>query len=464
MRLAEVAGALRGLTVACSLDGVALRVVTGVSTDSRLIEPGDLYIALHGERFDGHDYVLDAFQKGAAAAIVDHPVDVHLADKSSVVLQTLDTEAALGDVARAWRRKFDIPVVAVTGSVGKTSTKEMLALALSALGPTLKTEKNENNEIGLPKTLLRLTSEHKAAVVEMGMRGKGQIAALAGIAEPTVGIVTIIGESHIELLGSREAIASAKAELFESMPSESSVSVYNKDGDFAVKLAQAARGRVITFSGKRPVDLSEQADFQLLEARRGREGWTARIKTQDGSALDLIVSSPARHDLTNALGAIAAAYGAGVSPDASIMRILEYSPGSMRMETITGRGGLTILSDCYNAAPSSMKSALDTLAESSDKSARKLAFLGDMKELGEYAQSMHAEVVEYALSKGIDELYLVGADFTSVGKKAARRFDTSEEAAHFAKTGLALSEGDTVLVKGSRGMTMERVVEALKSE
>jgi UDP-N-acetylmuramoyl-tripeptide--D-alanyl-D-alanine ligase len=464
MRLAEIVGSLRALTATANLDSAALRVVTGISTDTRTLAPGDLYIALRGENFDGHRYMGEAFKKGAVAAIADSPVDLSSFPESPLVIQTKDSLAALGDIARAWRRKFDIPVIAVTGSVGKTSVKEMIACALSSLGPIVKTDRNENNEIGLPKTLLRLSSEHKAAVVEIGMRGKGQITNLAQIAEPTVGIITMIGESHIELLGSRDAIAAAKAELFEELSGSDATAVYNLDGDYAQRLATAAHCKILTFGGLKwsGGDDDQKADFRLLEASRDSEGWSGVLSVPDGSPINIHVATPARHDLVNATGAIAAAYAAGVAPEVSANRILEYSPGAMRMETLSGKNGVTILSDCYNAAPSSMKAALDTLADSGPESARKLAFLGDMKELGGYAQSMHEEVIDYAISKGIDELYLVGEEFGKLPKRAVRRFENSEDAARFAESGFALSEGDVVLIKGSRSMEMERIVEALK--
>ncbi len=440
--------------------------IAGVSTDTRTIERGNLYVALVGENFDGHDFVEDAFEKGAVAAVVSTKKLDQFVQPNRQLVGTSDTTRWLGFLAREWRKKYAVPVVAVTGSVGKTTTKDLVACALSPLGPILKTEKNENNEIGLPKTLLRLTDEHAAVVVEMGMRGIDQIRYLAEIALPTVGLITVIGESHIELLGSREMIAKAKAELFESL-AEGGVAIYNADDVYAKFLRATVEGAIITFrdrSGERtslPDTGDEGTVFTLTAAERAGDGWRGTATAPSGQVLTYTVNSPARHDVLNALAAIAVACAAGVSPAYAAAAIAKYQPSGMRMETLAGPNGSTILSDCYNAAPTSMRAALDTLA-ATDLGGRKIAFLGDMKELGDHAPAMHAGVIAHAEELGVNEIYVVGEEFARQAKSARVQFASSQDAAEYAKSGLNLGRNDIVLVKGSRSMKMERVVEALR--
>jgi len=454
MRLAQIAGAI-GADLPSGLDGAA--AVTGVSTDTRTLGQGDIYVALSGERFDGHDYVERALNGGAMAAVVAAAPPGLTGERLLIVPEPL---IALGKIASAWRRTFDIPVVAVTGSVGKTTTKDMIACALGPLGTVVKTQKNENNEIGLPKTLLRLDESAAAAVVEMGMRGAGQIAYLAEIARPTVGIITLIGESHIELLGSRDAIAAAKSELFRALAATDRIAVYNAADEYADTLREAAGKQVVTFadgSGR----IAPPSNFRLMDAVRDGQGWTGHAIGPANTRLTLRVMSCSRHDLVNALGAVAVAYASGVPASDAAAQLESYRPGSMRMEILQGRDGATILSDCYNAAPTSMKAALETLALT-EAAGRKIAFLGDMKELGDHAAAMHADVVRAASDFGLSEIYVVGEQFSAVSPGARRRFATSLEAAQYAREELGVGEGDIVLVKGSRSMAMEVVVEALK--
>jgi len=454
MRLAQIANAI-GADLPEGLDGDT--AVTGVSTDTRTLGQGDIYVALTGERFDGHDYVDKALNGGAVAAVVASPPPGLGDERLLIVPEPL---TALGKIAGAWRGTFAIPVVAVTGSVGKTTTKDMIACALGPLGIVVKTQKNENNEIGLPKTLLRLDDSSAAAVVEMGMRGAGQIAYLAEIARPTVGIITLIGESHIELLGSRDAIAAAKSELFRALGATGGIAVYNAADEYADTLRQAAGKKVVTFadgSGR----IAPSSNFRLMDAVRDGQGWTGHAIGPANMRLTLRVMSCSRHDLVNALGAVAVAYASGVPASEAAARIESYRPGSMRMEILHGRDGATIISDCYNAAPTSMKAALETLALT-EAVGRRIAFLGDMKELGDHAAAMHADVVRAASDLGLSEIYVVGELFAAVASGGRRRFETSVEAAQYAREELGVGKGDIVLVKGSRSMTMELVVDALK--
>ena len=464
MTLSDIAEATGG----CIVDADPGTVVTGVSTDTRTITGGDLFVALRGERFDGHDFVRPACEAGAAAVLVECDSQFAGSPAHGDVIPRIaapNTLAAYGDLARAWRRRFSIPVIAITGSVGKTTTKNLTALALNPLGPVLKTEQNENNEVGLPKTLLRLNDGHRAVVLEIGMRGAGQIAALARIAEPTIGVVTVVGESHIELLGSREGIACAKAELFESLGPDG-VAILNIDDPFSALLRGHIHGRTVT------VGESEAADYRLLDARLTETGVSGDVATPGtagngqpnsmpgGECVALRLASPARHDLLNAVAAIAAAGAAGVSPRDAVDALAGYAPSPMRMQRIPLSCGAIVISDCYNAAPTSMRRALETLAAGASEG-RKIAILGDMKELGGHAPAMHAEAVRYAASLGVTEIYTVGDEFRRQAPLARAQFDDSTGAADYAREHLRLSVGDVVLVKGSRAMEMERIVEAL---
>lgn len=441
MSLSEVTQAVRSSYV-----DPAVIEFTGVSTDTRLVSAGDLFVALISPKDNGHRYVNDAILGGASAIIVSEAVE----GIGVPAIYVPDTTVAYGQVAHLWREKFDIPIVGVTGSVGKTTTKEMIAAALTPLGSVLKTEANQNSETGVPKALLKLNSEHMAAVIEMGMRGRGQIQALAGIARPTVGVVTVVSDNHIELLGSQDAIADAKGELLEEL-SPSGVGVLNADDSYFEHLKALSRGRTITFGR------SEHANYRITQEVRTGDGWSFEL---DGAAVH--TSSPSRHDITNAAAAIVAAVQCGVELRTAAAALPQYVHAPMRMEVVpvAGWGGL-VLNDAYNAAPASTRSALETLF--SYKHGRRIAFIGDMKELGSRAESAHRELGELISELGgLDALYTVGELAAGIAG-ASERYATSAEAAEFVKNDLVLQKGDTVLVKGSRAMAMERVVAALSS-
>ncbi len=305
MTLREIASAIHGERA--NIDLVPLNIeATGISTDTRTIASGDLFVALKGERFDGHEHIVEAFAKGAVAAVVDWELASSIPAELGILIATPDTLVAFGQIARAWRRRFAIPVIGVTGSVGKTTTKEMLAAALAPLGNVLKTEKNENNEIGVPKVLLGLTDAHAAAVIEMGMRGIGQIEYLASVAEPTVGVITLIGENHIELLGSLDKIAEAKGELVAALPTDG-LAVLNADDPFTHALAARSNCPVATFG------LSESATMRATDLVQSADGsaWSANVRF-GGEAGAMNIPSPAKHDLMNALAAVLAAVSVGV--------------------------------------------------------------------------------------------------------------------------------------------------------
>ena len=470
-----------------SVHGGESVVFSGVSTDTRTLQPGDLFLALMGPQTDGHQHIAAALRAGAAGLIVSQNV---VASPSIPVLRVPDTEVAYGLLARFWRDQFDIPVIGVTGSVGKTTVKEMLAAALSPLGPVLKTAASQNNETGVPKALLQLTPDHKAAVIEMGMRGSGQIAYLCGIARPTVGVLTVIGDNHLELLGSRDAIADAKGELLESLPKDG-VAVLNTDDPYFERLMRKTQARVVMYgSGMPPPPLQAatptpasgkgaraeaEGSFSPLShgvgegsvRSTGGGGLFAEDITQTETGwrfavqgVPVEIQSLSRHDISNALAALAVADALGVSLDAAAVALKAYVPPPMRMSVVkTGWGG-TILNDAYNAGPASVATALQTLA--AYDAGRKIAFLGDMRELGARAEDAHRELGPLidALG-GLDALYTVG-DLAALIPNAARRFADSADAAQSARE-MELAAGDVVLIKGSRAMAMEQIAAALES-
>ena len=413
-----------------------------VSTDTRTLQPGDLFVALTGPATDGHQFIPQALRAGAGGLVVSQQV---VASLDTPVLRVPDTEVAYGLLARHWRDRFSIPVVGVTGSVGKTTVKEMLAAALSPLGPILKTEASQNNETGVPKTLLQLTTEHKAAVIEMGMRGSGQIAYLCGIARPTVGLLTVIADNHLELLGSRDAIADAKGELLEALPIEG-VAVLNADDPYLPRLQAKTKARVLTYGGSGSFVAENNVSVE-----DGRQFTVLGVPVE--------IRSLSRHDIGNALAALAVADALGIPLEAAASALSAYTPPPMRMQIVRTNSGVTILNDAYNAAPASVHSALETLA--SYPGSRKIAFLGDMRELGARADEAHRELGPViAELGGLTALYTVGGLAAQI-PNAAQRFPDSAEAARFAREALTLEAGDVILVKGSRAVAMEKIVEAL---
>ncbi len=338
--------------------------------------------------------------------------------------------------------------------MGKTAVKEMTALTLSVLGPVLKSEKNENNEIGVAQTLLRLNETHRAAVIEKGMRGKGQIANLAACAHPTIGTVTVIGESHLELLGSREAIADAKGELLEALPS-AGAAVLNLDDPFFNYLRVKTSAAIVGFG------LKHLHGVHASNVQPTDQGWQATVALPTGERAVMLVPSVAKHDVLNALAAIAASTFASVELTQAVERISGYQPQAMRMELIRSASGAQIISDCYNAAPTSMLSALHTLT-TLGPAIRLIAFLGDMKELGAESEEMHGMVAKELKSAGVDLVFAVGPLMAAALPQASRSFETSEEAARFVSEQLKLDAGDVVLVKGSRAMGMEIIVDTLR--
>lgn len=433
-------------------------IIRGISTDSRKIGDGDLFIPLIGENFDGHDYIAGAFEKGAAAALSQKPVQDF---PGRTVILVENTLKALQALAAWYRSRFDIPFIGITGSVGKTSTKEMVACALGTQYNVLKNEGNLNNEIGVPLTVFRLEEDHEAAVVEMGMSGFGEISALTAIVRPRVGIITNIGISHIEKLGSRQNILKAKLELLEGLQ-PGGLLVLNGDDSLLSGVRDLLKVRTISYG------LNEGVDYQAVNIRsRGINGidFDIRIESKDYT---IHVPAPGIHNVYNALAAVAAGLELSVPMQDIIDGIAQFRTGRMRMDIISANG-LTVINDAYNASPQSVKAALDVLDEL--ECSRRVAVLGDMLELGEWSEQAHTQTGTDAASCRLDYILTVGANAANIAKGAvtagfppsrALSFSTNGEALEFLNR--VLEPGDAVLVKGSRGMKMEEIVQKLIAE
>lgn len=425
----------------------AQATLADVCTDTRKIQPGSLFVCLRGERFDGHSFASQAAQLGAAALLVDHPVD---ADVPQLVVT--DTGKALLQLAGWYRRRFQLPVVGLTGSVGKTTTKEFIALVLGAKYNTLKTQGNLNNEIGVPQMLFRLEDSHTAAVIEMGMNHFGEISRLTRAVAPTVGLITNIGVSHIENLGSRAGILQAKLEILEGMAPDAPL-IVNMDNDMlrTVKLGDRP---LLTFA----ID-DQSADFTVTDI--AEQGSTTTFTVHHSTFTQPVtIPTVGIHNVYNALAAMAVGYVTGVDPAAAAAALANYVPAGMR-QNLVQVGGVQVIEDCYNASPDSMRAALQTLGKLPVH--RRYAVLGAMLELGDYAKEAHTQVGKMAAENGIDGVLAYGADAAYIveaakqaGLENARLFDTKEALAQ--SLAQQVQPGDGVLFKGSRGMHLEDVM------
>lgn len=421
----------------------------GVSTDSRALERDNLFVALHGPHFDGHAFLDQAMQRGAAAALVDRAVETALPS-----LRVQDTRTGLGQLAAAWRARHTMPLVAVTGSNGKTTVKEMIAAILGQRGPLLVTQGNLNNDIGVPLTLLRLERTHRHAVIEMGANHPGEISYLTRIARPTVALITNAGPAHLEGFGSIEGVARAKGEIYQGL-SMGGIAVINSDDVYAPLWRELADAhRMMTFGLQAPADVR-------AEWRQESSGSALQLLTPEG-ATEVKLSLPGRHNVMNALAAAAAALAAGAALSDIKKGLEAMRPVHGRLERTTGIKGAELIDDTYNANPASLQAALDVLAACAT---RKWLVLGDMGELGEDAAALHERAGEWARAAGVEALYATG----ELSRHAARAFGAGSE--HFANhaaliaalTGRLEREngGVTILVKGSRSAHMEEVVAAL---
>ncbi len=507
-------------------------LVTSVCVDSRQARPGALFFALRGEKSDGHAYVTQALRAGAVGVVVSHILDTAADTAANAITEGATTAEksgngntnrstngsteeevegaqivvpaplrALGDLARRYRRQFAIPIVGVTGSVGKTSTKEMIAQVLRTTYHTLASDKNYNNEIGVPLTLFNLDKTHQAAVVEMGMRGLGQIDYLAEIAEPTIGVITNIGSAHIELLGSYTNIVKAKAELFARLPSNGTAIFSDETARHALepddivreRVRTAARSsqqlhiptvkdcvptgcRIITFS-RISIDprTDVRCDYRKTQIHAdGTVSFRVRVGPTTQSLL-VKLQAVGTHHVPNALAALAVGSALNVPTERAIAALEAWRGAEGRMAVRHTTDNITVLDDCYNASPESMRGALETLGKMTQSG---VAVLGDMKELGSYAEQAHRSIGKNVYVEPVGLLVTVGtlAKFIhddveerinhikelkqlQQPSKALLHFATAQEAA--AQVNDWIKPGDTVLVKGSRAMGMEVIVDAL---
>jgi UDP-N-acetylmuramoyl-tripeptide--D-alanyl-D-alanine ligase len=435
---------------------------SGVSIDTRQLSGGVLFIALRGHNFDGHAFIALAKERGAVAAVV--AADAAAAIKEALQLNfplivVADTRLALGALAADWRSRFTLPLIAVTGSNGKTTTKEMLASILKvAYGDAvLATQGNFNNEIGLPLTLLKLNAEHRAVILELGMNHPGEIATLARLARPTVALVTNVQRAHLAGLGSLEAIAAEKGSLFESLADEG-IAVFNAADEWAALWrGQCAGRRTMTFALDSPAQVHGQCVLRGLE--------TQLAISVFGEQIEVNLMLPGEHNARNALAAATAALAAGVSLAAVREGLAAFRGIKGRLQRRIGLHGSVVLDDTYNANPDSVRAGIDVLAATLGK---KILVLGDMGELGGMTEAFHDEIGRYAKSQGVDCLLAFGES----SLLAAQNFGAGGH--HFKKIEdliLALVDppdpeltpGTTVLIKGSRFMRMERVSDAISA-
>jgi len=451
----QLSGTLREVAEACSGEidaGWAEVRFTGVSTDTRKLAEGELFVALVGQHHDGHDFLADAARAGAAAALVSQRA---AAAEGLPVVVVPDILLALGCLAVLHCRRSSAGLVAITGSTGKTTTKEMLGGILALAGPTLVAEGTQNNEIGVPLTLLRLAPEHRFCVLELAMRAPGEIGYLARMARPDVGVITNIGQSHVGRLGTREAIAQVKAELLAHIRADGPA-VLNADDFFFNVLSTMARGPVVSFG------LSPTAQFRAEELiEEGLAGVRFRLVTPVGDR-DVRLSVPGRHNVLDALAAAAAAAQLGVHIDTIAAGLSAHAGAAMRMQTVPGRNGSIVINDAYNASPDSVAAALEVLAGTEG---RRIFVFGDMLEMGEAGLPAHREVGERAHQAGVAWLVAVGELAALAAERAqelgVRIGSVGAAAAAAELLRPELAPGDVVLVKGSRGMGLERVVEAI---
>jgi len=459
LTLAEAAvGASALLEVPVSVEQAGTLMVTGYSIDSRTVAPGELFFAVRGDRLDGHDYVVAAVERGALAAVVSRGRVATLPDAalSIPLLICEDPLLALQALAAHVRRQWGKRVVAITGSAGKTTTKEAVATALGAKFNVLKSRGNLNNAFGLPLQLLRLKQEHEIAVVEMGMNHPGEVAALARIAAPDWGVVTNVGTAHIENFAEGQAgIARAKFELVAALPL-SGVVFLNCDDPYVSQFGRDYLGRVVYF-GRGPC-----ADPQILEAHEDLEGLHLKFRAGEREAA-LTLHMLGEHNASNALAALAVALEAGVDLDAAVKALESLTAGDKRGEVME-IGGATILNDCYNSNPEALRSMIRTLA--GRPAQRRILVAGEMLEQGEQGPALHAACGRAAAEAGLDLVAGVGGNAVHLATAAcaggvAAIFLPDAEAAGRWLCG-RLRQGDVVLVKGSRGVHLERVIEAIE--
>ena len=430
--------------------------VSLVTTDSREVCPGCIFVAFPGEKFDGHDFAAKALENGALCVVVNHPVEGVPAEKSVVCADSYHAMMVMG---ANYRSQFHPKVVGVTGSVGKTTTKQMTYAAIAGFGSTIKTEGNQNNELGLPRTMFRIGKETQYAVVEMGMSHAGEIERLSKCARPDVGIITCIGVSHIGNLGSQENICKAKLEICAGLP-EGAPLVLNGDDPFLRKAVLPDHVRPVWFSLG-----DENADVCALSIQQDEKGMSFVLEDHEEGTFLVKIPAMGRHNVANALAAYCAATRLGLDARRVIAGLADFEQTGMRQKVVHARG-VDVIEDCYNANPDSMKAALAMFREYPCK--RRFALLGDMLELGDISRAAHEEVGRQAVENKVDYLVTYGEQARRIAVVAAAKGLPTLHADTYAQAAETLlnkmQPGDALLVKASRGMALEKVLEIFYKE
>lgn len=447
VKVSDIAAAAEGKL----LCGDENTVITSFITDSREAKAGAMFVPIRGERADGHSYIPAVLEGPAAAAFTDH--EIPLGEKPLVLVK--DCREALQRAAAWYRDQFAIPIVGITGSVGKTTAKEMVAQALSAQFRVLKTAGNQNSQVGVPITVCGLRKDHTAAVVEMGVSMPGEMARIAGVVKPTCAVMTNIGVSHIEFMKTRENILAEKARIADYLPPDGALFV-NGDDDLLPTLKETMGSRVVTFG------LGPTCDWRAFGLNEADKGTFFTCQSPAGERTELFVPAAGEHNVRNALCAMAVARYLGVPAGDVVRAISAYKAPAMRQQMVEANG-LLIIDDSYNASPDSMRSAIDVLS-TRPVTGKRAAVLADMLELGDFSQQGHYQVGQYAKERGVELLVAVGPLSREIAAgygEGARWFATNQEAAAFLLD--ALRPGDAVLVKGSRGMKTDEIVAALSA-
>ena len=449
MQVAEIAAAVRGVW---RNHGYPAPPISVVSTDSRRIAPGCLFVPIVGDRFDGHDYILDALDAGAAGCLYSRPPEIQRPDKFYIRVQ--DTRIALGALASAYRNEFSFPFIQITGSVGKTTTKEMIAAVLRQKLRILKTEGNENNNIGVPLTLFKLAPGDEAAVIETGMNHFGEIEYLGSLVRPDIAVITNIGDAHIEYLGSREGILQAKCEIFTHLK-EGGLAILNGDDPLLNQVAPPFRTIRCGYSPRCQVRITDFLDMSV-------DGIRCTVRTER-ETYPLEIPSPGAYMAIPAAMSVAVGEALGLSRDEIIRGVASYAPTGSRMRVVRLKDNRTILDDCYNANPQSVTAALEVLSRTECE--KRVAVLGDMGELGGYAKQAHYNVGALTSMLGIDYVVAIGPRAADIAYGAeqnggdAIHFETKEAAMDELKR--QLEPNSAMLVKASHAMNFGQIVAEL---
>jgi UDP-N-acetylmuramoyl-tripeptide--D-alanyl-D-alanine ligase len=423
---------------------------SSLSIDSRKVMPGDLYLAISGERFDGNDYAGQAVEQGARGVVISKAIDLEVP-----TLTVADTQTALAEVAGYCRRNFEGPVIAITGSSGKTTTRKMLAAIMSTQGKVCATQGNQNNEIGVPLTLLGLSRDHSSAVIEMGARKLGDILYLGNYVRPTVAVLLNAGEAHIGEFGGYSNIVKGKGEIYQSL-TEGGVAIINMDDPAAQSWLAGLSGKRVVAYGLSPND---GLDVTALKVNQSSSSIKFELSIL-GEVHPAKLCVPGIHNVSNALAAAAAAHAAGVALADICAGLTHFEPEGARQTMITLAPNLSVLDDSYNANPSSMKAALNVLAL---QGGRRIAVLGEMGELGDSANSMHLELADYAASTEIDNFWLIGKYAESMATRIGNRAEVFETKSDIANSIPKASDVPIcVLLKASRSIALEDVLEIYK--